>query len=70
MMDSRNSDIFKSMTKSMNAMGSVDSLMDNLTGKVVDGVTGAVADTVKDNLNSSIEEMATDTVPKRDIESN
>ena len=70
MMDSRNSDIFKSMSKSMSAMGSVDSLVDNLKDKVVDGVTDAVADTVKDKLSSSIEEISSETVPKRDIQSN
>ena len=41
-----------------------------LKDKVVDGVTSAVVDTVEDKLSSSIEEISSETVPKRDIESN
>ena len=78
MMDSKNSDIFKSMSNSINKLSSMDNLVDNLKDKVVDGakdavtdaVSGAVSDIIDDKLSSPVEETSSTTVPKRDIESN
>tara|TARA_B100000035_G_C21023166_1_gene564941 strand:+ start:942 stop:1853 length:912 start_codon:yes stop_codon:yes gene_type:complete len=82
MMDSNNSEIFKSMSNSINKLSSVDNLVDNLKDKVIDDttdavtnsitsvVTNVVSDTIEDKLNSSTEKISTETIPNKDIESN